>query len=269
LVQRAVGFHGCAAWPATRNLRAGFSGLPQGPIFKRFGAAPNRRGHHSDLSLRTSRFSARTVQTARMFKSIRLGGLSCSSGRGNPLESRSIDGETPAKRAGSFSGRPCSVPERNIGQSLDLCWTGPLPAPGSSCGKVQCSRKVEWAIQTGRLHCGRVHFPVLIATRFPPPKGGHACGGILGGDPERYRLTARLVKQRKSQEITREASDSPAVARWQLLHQARPEFRGPNPRPGLATGGSLRDLVRKFTVRDHLRQLVGGRGGRKSAGRDP
>ena len=173
-------------------------GIPQGPV-ARVGAAPNRRGttvlFHPDHEI----FGSQTFKPARLFKMVRSKAY-LFSGVEIRWKTAVNDGETPLEATFHF---PNGLGDY-LADSLQKTTTyadRPFAGKVSFTEKYNVPGSVEWAINWTPARDG---FIQSYCNTVPTPEGGTHEGGFWAAILRGIRAYGDLVKNRKSELITRE-----------------------------------------------------------------
>lgn len=173
-------------------------GIPQGPVEK-VGAAPNRRGTSTMFRPDPEIFGSQTFKPARLLKMVRSKAY-LFSGVEIRWKTAVNDGETPLEATFHFPGGLADY----LSDSLQKTTTY---ADRPFAGKVQFTEKygvpgsVEWAINWTPARDG---FIQSYCNTVPTPEGGTHEAGFWSAILRGIRAYGDLVKNRKSELITRE-----------------------------------------------------------------
>jgi topoisomerase-4 subunit B len=173
-------------------------GIPQGPVEK-IGAAPNRRGtttlFHPDPEI----FGSQTFKPARLLKMVRSKAY-LFSGVEIRWKTAVNDGETPLEAVFHFPGGLADYLSDSLVKTTTYA-DRPFAGKVSFTEKYHIPGSVEWAINWTPARDG---FIQSYCNTVPTPEGGTHEAGFWAAILKGIRAYGDLVKNRKSELITRE-----------------------------------------------------------------
>ena len=173
-------------------------GIPQGPVTK-VGPAPNRRGTQTMFHPDPEIFGAQTFKPARMMKMVRSKAY-LFSGVEIRWKCAINDGETPQEAVFHFPGGLADYLSDQLLKSTTYA-DRPFAGKVSFTEKYNIPGSVEWAINWTPARDG---FLQSYCNTVPTPEGGTHEAGFWAAILKGIRAYGDLVKNRKSEQITRE-----------------------------------------------------------------